>query len=147
MVREHTPNDFNSDKLVNSCLIAQTMISLGTWFIGTWKGCVFCYLVQGFLHSSQILLVGGAKFSILADFPLSFYYQAFRNDVSNYTYELSISPFRCISFDFTYFAIELFGVYTFQIFRPWWADPFIMKRSPLSLRAFVWLCRETLDLV
>lgn len=103
--------------------------------------------MQCFVHSSQILLVGGIKFSILADFPFSYFYQAFRNDVSSYIYELSISPFRSISFDFTYFAIQLFGVYTFQIFRPWWADPFIMKRSPLSLGAFVWSCHETLDLV
>ena len=147
MVREHTPNDFNSAKLVEGCLIAQTMISPGTWFISMWKGCVFCGLVQGFAHSSQILLVGGVKFSILADFPFSYFYQAFRNDVSNYTYELHTSPFRSIGSDFTFFAIRLLGVYTFQIFRPWRADPFIRKPSPLSLGSFVWLCHETLDLV
>lgn len=73
------------------------------------------------VNFSQVLLVAGVKFSILADFPFNCFYQAFRNDVSNYTYDLYISPFRSISFYFTYFEMQLFGAYTFQIFRPWWA--------------------------
>ena len=46
--------------------------------------------------------------------------------------DLSVFPFSCISFSFTYFVALLFDVYTFRIaMSSWWIDPLLLHNVSL----------------